>query len=289
MIRNASTLAHAKVNLHLAVGRPREDGYHPIQSIFARAALADTLSIEIEEGPFSVTVTGLEQYSSFGEDTVSRAARLWYEVTGCSLTISARVEKRIPVKSGLGGGSSDGAAMLRLLQQVSAVDEHTLFELACELGSDVPFFLSGHNAAIVEGRGEQITALPAKKLAVLLVMPRAFDVSTSAAYARLDQIRRGKTLKSFEDHQKIATFYNKSCPTWSGMMYNDFWLTVADDPFYRQISDLAQGGEGYAMISGSGACWYFVSERRASVEAMNQLVRRHVGDRVACWMTHLLG
>ncbi len=132
--------APAKVNLVLRVGPVREDGYHRLATLFQAIDLYDELELE------PATETTVE---GFPDDTlVSRALAALGE------TRRVRLTKRIPVAAGLGGGSSDAAAVLRALRGERDVNE--LYAIARELGADVPFFLSGCETAIGTGRGDRI-------------------------------------------------------------------------------------------------------------------------------------
>ncbi len=279
--------AYAKINLHLAVGRLRTDGFHAIQSLFARLSLADLLHIHIKEGAFSISVDGLREYCAPGTDTLSRAARLWHEATGCDVELSVAVEKHIPVQSGLGGPSSDAAALLTVLNTISPVSEERLLTLAAQVGSDVPFFLFGGGAAIVEGRGELVESITSRPLPVLLVMPKTLSVSTARAYERLDRLR-AESVPPFTAKEVIVANYNKRCQSWAGSLYNDFYATVAHKPIYAALEALCTDLDGYATISGSGSCWYFVSEDEGCVEEAGERVRRGVGDQVVWWQSRLV-
>ena len=161
--------APAKINLCLRVGGRRSDGFHRVVTVFVALGLADVLEIE----PADATVV-----EGFEADTLVRGA---LDLLG--ETRRVRIEKRIPVAAGLGGGSSDAAAVLRALGVGREPNE--LYRMARELGSDVPFFLSGLEVAMGTGRGD--------RLAPLLELPRSFGVvlvpdpvglSTAEVYAR---------------------------------------------------------------------------------------------------------
>ncbi len=278
--------AYAKINLHLAVGPLRSDGFHAIQSLFVRLSLADTLQIHTEEGAFSISVSGIEEYCAPGTDTLSRAARLWHEATGCDVKLSVAVEKHIPVQSGLGGPSSDAAALLTVLNTISPLAEDRLLSLAAQVGSDVPFFLFGGGAAIVEGRGEVVEPIASRPLPVLLVMPTSLSVSTARAYGRLDTLRTG-SIPPFVEREAIVARYNKRCATWRGSMYNDFYSTIAHEPMYAALDALSTDLDGYATISGSGSCWCFVSEDEDCIAEVRERVRVGLCDRVVWWQSRL--
>ncbi|HYW28408.1 MAG TPA: 4-(cytidine 5'-diphospho)-2-C-methyl-D-erythritol kinase [Gaiellales bacterium] len=160
--------APAKINLCLRVGPVRDDGFHRITTLFAALELHDTL--ELEPAPETV-VEGFP-----GDTLVTRALEALGEAR------RVRLEKRIPVAAGLGGGSSDAAAVLRALPGERSVNE--LYDIARSLGSDVPFFLSGLEVALATGRGDVLRPLPEfpRGIGVLLV-PDAEGLSTAEVYA----------------------------------------------------------------------------------------------------------
>jgi len=165
-----TVLAPAKLNLTLEVLAKRRDGFHEIRSVIQTINLSDSLSFQ--------TGQDIEFKSDLPnwipeESLVPRAASLLQQAAGCSKGVSIEVSKRIPLLSGLGGDSSDAAAVLRGLNQLwgLGLSQGELLELAWQLGSDVAFFLHG-GTALVEGRGELVTPLPPlPHVWVVLMMP----------------------------------------------------------------------------------------------------------------------
>jgi len=151
------TLAPAKINWTLEVLGRREDGYHEIRSLMQTIDLCDDVSVERAD-ELRLEVTGNHEASE--EDLALKAARLLAERTGRPLPALIRIEKRIPVAAGLGGGSSDAAAVLRCLDRLYdlKLSQEELAEIAAGAGSDAPFFVIG-GTALVEGRGERVTPL----------------------------------------------------------------------------------------------------------------------------------
>ncbi len=187
-------LAPAKLNLTLAVVGRRTDGYHALHSLMVPLALADRLSLAAAaDGGDTLHVAGPDT-GPIEENLVLHAIRLAREAarldpaSGGSLptALAVRLEKRIPVAAGLAGGSSDAAAALDGALEAWAIDlpGEVRAALAARIGSDVPFFLAG-GAALVEGRGERVTPIPAfrgEPPGVLLVTPR-IAVSTADVFA----------------------------------------------------------------------------------------------------------
>jgi 4-diphosphocytidyl-2-C-methyl-D-erythritol kinase len=182
----------AKVNLTLEVGPRLDDGYHPLESVFLRVGLSDRLTIRPGEGTEDrLVVGGLPGCPADGNIVLRALALLRAKADRPLPPLDVELEKRIPIAAGLAGGSSDAAAALALAAAAWGL-EPSLAErlaLAMELGSDVPFFGVDASAALVEGRGEGLTALPpvAGEAGVLLYCPPV-TVSTTAAYARFDEL-----------------------------------------------------------------------------------------------------
>ena len=284
--------AYAKVNLHLAVGLPYPDGYHPIQSLFALVDLYDSISLTYEESrTFSIEVEGLEAYCSAGNDTLTKAARLWHEAGGCPMHLRVRCQKRIPVQAGLGGGSSDAATLLLMLQQLvpgRALTQKQLLDVGLQVGSDVPFFLSCNQCALVTGRGEVVTPIEPRHLSIVLVMPSFFAISTSSAYRALDMARQTQEPLKQPGIQTLLQVYKNPTSEWNGLLYNDFQAHSGFSSFYQELESFCVGYSGFASMSGSGACWFFVSEDAQAVSLVHAAIRRAFGERVSCFLTQLM-
>jgi len=196
-------IAPAKLNLTLAVLGLRPDGYHDLYSVFVPLGLGDRLSLTpAATATDSLHVTGLSTGAPAGTDLVLRALEATRRAVGGGWTgspgglspapaIAARLDKRIPVAAGLGGGSSDAAAALdgALEAWGAELDDHARLAVAAGLGSDVPFF-AAHGPALVEGRGERVTPLHGLRGApgILLVTP-SVAVATPDVFAAFAAIR----------------------------------------------------------------------------------------------------
>jgi 4-diphosphocytidyl-2-C-methyl-D-erythritol kinase len=184
---------HAKVNLFLRVLAREEDGFHSLETLFCLLDLADRLVVERREQPgVTIEVSGGD-VGPAADNLAVRAAQLVLEATGHRFGVHLELAKRIPVRAGLGGGSSDGAAALLGVNRVAgeAVPRHELLQFAARLGSDVPFLLSGAPLALGWGRGERLMRLaPLPEAPVLLLTPPV-AVSTADAYRWVDEARHG--------------------------------------------------------------------------------------------------
>lgn len=183
--------AAAKANLFLRVLGRETDGYHGIETLFCRLDLADTLRAERREGQgVTVEVSGAD----VGPPETNLAARAARAVLGAleqRFAVHLTLTKRIPIGSGLGGGSADAAAALQAVNRLAgdAVPRHELLQFAARLGSDVPFCLSGAPLALAWGRGERLLRLPALPPAPGLVLSPPTAIATADAYRWVDAAR----------------------------------------------------------------------------------------------------
>lgn len=186
--------APAKINLALVVGPRRPDGKHEVATVYQRVDLCDRVSIEPSR---RLRVRGFA-----GDTLVGRALRLLAEAAGVEPRWEVRIDKRIPVAAGLGGGSSDAAAALRLANETldHPLPAAELQALAVGLGADVPFFLAP-GPQLGQGDGSALTALdlPQDYWVVLLLPRGAAKPSTAAVYGAFDR-RRGE--RGFEERRR---------------------------------------------------------------------------------------
>jgi 4-diphosphocytidyl-2-C-methyl-D-erythritol kinase len=170
-----------KINLSLRVGSRRPDGYHELATVLARVAVGDSLELEAAQ------TTRVEAPGLPGGDTlVGRALELLATRAGHGAGWRVRIEKRAPVGAGLGGGSADAGAALRLANATLPVPltPGALTALAAEVGSDVPFFASGLEAALARGRGELLEPCPLRAPAWIVLAWPGLELSTAEVYAR---------------------------------------------------------------------------------------------------------
>ncbi len=245
-------LCPAKVNLGLHVVGRRGDGYHEIVTIFQAIDLCDVLEGETAE---ALTLEVFPPSVPAGESNlVVKAARLLQARCEPARSLGARLSlaKAIPVGAGLGGGSSDAAGALVLLNELWALslDAATLGALAAELGSDVPFFLSG-GTALGTGRGTTIEALPPVAERVVILGSPAFELSTPDVYRAL-----GAPLTADRVDVTVPRLFVKFAKG------NDFALAINDlEPAaFRLRGELAtfrdallRSGAEVALVSGSGS------------------------------------
>jgi 4-diphosphocytidyl-2-C-methyl-D-erythritol kinase len=189
---SAALAAHAKLNLFLRVLAREDDGYHGIETVFCLVSVADRLNAERRDGRgVTIDVTGAD-VGPTEQNLAVRAAELVLQATGHRFAVHLTLEKRIPVRAGLGGGSSDAAAALTLVNRLAGdvVPRHELLQFAARLGSDVPFFFTGAPLALAWSRGERMLRLPPLPPAPVLLLTPATAISTAEAYIWIDQARQ---------------------------------------------------------------------------------------------------
>jgi 4-diphosphocytidyl-2-C-methyl-D-erythritol kinase len=196
--------AHAKVNLFLRVLGRETDGYHSLETLFARLALADELTATRRDSGVTIEVAGADT----GPDADNLAVRAAIMVIGAlraPIGVHLHLEKKIPVGGGLGGGSADAAAALKAVNALAgnAVPRAELLQFAARLGSDVAFCFSGASLALGWGRGERLMVLPPLPPAPVLLLVPPVSVNTAEAYrwvaeARNTQGRRGAVAMDLE-------------------------------------------------------------------------------------------
>ena len=262
--------APAKINLSLRILGRREDGYHTVETRMCPISLADTVSIQRIDGPNSTLICSDETVPADESNLAMKALRLFEEKAGAQGAWAIHLEKRIPHGAGLGGGSSDAAAVLRGLntlcgQPLTLVQ---LAEVAAVLGSDVPFFLHSR-VCDATGRGEQVTPIDFPwKLDLVLIKPQ-FGVSTPWAY------------KNWAESKELAGVrYGPQSFVW-GEMRNDLerpvfqkylLLPTLKNWLFEQIETLA------AMMSGSGSTMYAVAKSARDADSLADKARELCGQ-----------
>jgi 4-diphosphocytidyl-2-C-methyl-D-erythritol kinase len=255
------TSAPAKVNLSLYVGRARDDGYHPLASVVQAVTLADQVTLEDSAaGADEVVCAGVP-----GSNLALRAVELFRQCTGWDgPPVRITIEKRIPVAAGMGGGSADAAAVLRLLAHTAVhPGEGVLRDVAAHLGADVPSQLHP-GRWLMTGIGDILEPLPPGDEHFVIV-PSPHALSTAAVYAEFDRLGLGRT----ELPKSATPFFANDlqpaaislCPSIEGA-----------------LADLRAAGAQHALVSGSGPTAFGVFASAAESEsAAAELRERHPG------------
>jgi 4-diphosphocytidyl-2-C-methyl-D-erythritol kinase len=244
----------AKINLDLRVLNKRPDGFHELRTIFQTVSLADTLEIECRSGPTRIEI---KSNISIPGNIIEKATDSVLAATGKTARIGFVLKKRIPLGGGLGGGSSNAAAVLLALPVLlkKPLKMEKLMELAASLGSDVPFFLVG-GTVVGLGRGTELYPIPDMGSAAALIITPGIHVSTGEAYRALGRGLAGES----------------ACPTSRDWGTSGDWGTYENDfesVVFRQHSHLKliKGkllnlGARPALMSGSGSTIFGIFESR---------------------------
>ena len=274
--------AHAKINLFLRVLARETSGFHQIETAFALLELADELTVRRTDSGVTLEVEGPDLGPS-DENLAVRAARMVLDATGNRFGVAIKLTKRIPVRAGLGGGSSDGAAALHAVNALAgnAVPRHELHHFAARLGADVAFFASGAALALAWGRGERQFRMPAPPSLPALVAIPPVQVATPDAYAWWDEQNRSPSPST--PPRGPVTLDADALATWGSIGRlggNDFEAIVfAKHPDVRTLYErMAETGPIWVRLCGSGSAIAAVykkeSERDDAVQRLGEKRQR---------------
>jgi 4-diphosphocytidyl-2-C-methyl-D-erythritol kinase len=247
----------AKINLDLRVLHKRSDGFHELRTVFQTISLADTIEVELGRGRSKIE---LKSNIDIPGNLVEKTADLVLRTTHTKGQLQIRLTKRIPMGGGLGGGSSNAAAMLLALPVLlrKKIPFEKLMELAAELGSDVPFFLIGGTAVGI-GRGTELYPLPDVPPSPGLIVTSDIHSSTHSAYAalRCEALHEASPsiLRSF---QALTLSTCSPTPNPQPPAVNDFEMVVfRQHPQLKSIKGkLLKLGARRAMMTGSGSALF---------------------------------
>ncbi|MEX2547082.1 MAG: 4-(cytidine 5'-diphospho)-2-C-methyl-D-erythritol kinase [Chloroflexota bacterium] len=278
----------AKINLTLEILGRRPDGYHALRSVFLRLGLSDRLTVQSgRRGTANeLTVSGS---SLPDENTVRTVLALLEERFGPDLvTLRAHLIKVIPIGAGLGGGSSDAATMITLADKFwgLGMSQAEKEQIGQAVGSDVPFFLGGASAAMVEGRGEQLTPLPGIRgeAAVLLAIPD-FPLDTPAVYGRYDELGESTNTEAPSVSEALADdlragLDGPGLASWARRLRdaNDLWpaaWSIKPDLGVLRVFLEATTDTPW-MMSGSGSTLFSLYGSRAEASAARTAIEASV-------------
>jgi 4-diphosphocytidyl-2-C-methyl-D-erythritol kinase len=264
-------MAPAKVNLTLEVLGPRSDGYHELASVFATVDLRDRVRVAPWR-EFDVAIAPAVGAPP-GEDLASRAVRALADASGRPALAHVRIRKRIPVASGLGGGSSDAGAVLRGLARAWRLDGVDLTPVATKIGSDVPFFVSGAAYALVRGRGELVETLPPPEPLWIALVQLRERVATAAVFgahrAKPSKGERSAGLaKALRDRKVTIALVRES-------LHND--LLDAAERVAPAIADARKTASAMGIdlaMSGSGPSLFALGDDRGHAIRIARRLRR---------------
>jgi 4-diphosphocytidyl-2-C-methyl-D-erythritol kinase len=260
-------LSPAKINLTLEILGKRPDGFHELATWMLPVGLYD--SIEIEPAALPSFQSNVPELDKDPSNLVSRAADLFNRTASIDMAYAIRLEKKIPIGAGLGGGSSNAAATLRLLNELhnTRFRPEELQVLAAKLGSDVAFFIAGRSAWC-SGRGERIESrLFPEELWICLFKP-GFGISTAGVYRAYAQLKLGRK-------------HGKEIETPWGKLRNDLEQAVLPKYlFLRLVKDWLnqQPESAFALMSGSGSTMFAIVRGQSDGETLQNRFLAEFGE-----------
>ena len=259
-IKSVTVRVPAKVNLQLSVGPRESDGYHQLVTVFQAISIFDEVTVKIgEQGTgINLTVSGDQIHGVPTDSTnlVVKAIELIADKYELDIDVSIEIKKSIPVAGGMAGGSADAAATIVAIDELYSLDitREEMHSIAAQLGSDVPFLLSG-GTAIGQGRGDQLTAALSRGTYHWVLALSSVGLSTPAVYSECDRLRQGLDISDPQISDALMQALLTAEPSNVGkLLVNDLQPAACSlRPALRLILDVGQeyGALG-AIVSGSG-------------------------------------
>jgi 4-diphosphocytidyl-2-C-methyl-D-erythritol kinase len=280
MTRRATLRSFAKINLDLRVLEKHEDGFHELRTVFQTISLADKIEIEYESARRTELV--IEDALAIPDNLVIRAARMALEAMRVHAKIRFRLEKRIPMGGGLGGGSSNAASVLLALPVLAGrpLSVEAMAGLGSHLGSDIPFFLTGGTAVAI-GRGTELYGLPDVVEEPILVVSPGLHVASGPAYQAL-----GRGLTFDGSSSSISSFQAfvralgelRSAEAAGAVSANDFETVVFSQfpQIQKIVNRLRRLGAVRVRMTGSGSAVFAIFR---SVAEREHIRKELDGDR----------
>ncbi|MCJ8344341.1 4-(cytidine 5'-diphospho)-2-C-methyl-D-erythritol kinase [bacterium] len=261
----------AKINVGLFVYPKRNDGYHPLDTIFFGINLFDHLQIE-KSSKFLLTCSE-DNIPIDDQNIISKVWRLFSSHCKIKTSLKIHLEKKLPSEAGIGGASGNAALVLWILNELhgKVFDFSTLSKIALQIGADVPFFLQ-NTPCFAKGIGEEFTPIhQQQEIHLVLIKPR-FSIKTSHAFSYLDNVLRDS--KEI-DHQTITDILKKQqYHQLNEHLSNDFELIPGPSLFEIQyIKDKLKNFQAqYTSLSGSGSCIYGIFSNEVEATAVSKLL-----------------
>ncbi len=271
--------AYAKLNLTLDVLGRREDGYHDLEMVMQSISLCDSVSVRIGCGGGISTISNVRHIPNDERNIAYKAASAFLVATGIDCGgVHIAMEKRIPSSAGMAGGSADGAAVLRLLSQLTGTNltERELCEIGVTVGADIPFCLMG-GTALACAKGEDLKELtPVPDCFFVIGKPRK-GMSTKAVFEKIDSepiLRRPDTAAM------LSAIEQSSVPGIASAVYNVFEMPVSSE--VPEISDiketLLENGALTAAMTGSGSAVFGIFDNRSDAEKAKKILSQSYED-----------
>jgi 4-diphosphocytidyl-2-C-methyl-D-erythritol kinase len=266
-----------KVNLYLAVGDPRDDGYHELTTVFHAVSLLDEVTVRnADVMSLEITGEGAATLPTDERNLAWQAAEMMAEHVGRSPDVTISIEKAIPVAGGMAGGSADAAAVLVAMNTLweLGVPRRDLHALAARLGSDVPFALHG-GTALGTGRGEELATVLARNTFHWVLAFADDGLSTPAVFAEIDRLRAaGAPPRLPEPEPLLAALAAGDAAELAPLLGNELQAAAVslDSSLRRTLRAGAEAGALAGIVSGSGpTCAFLCPSAAAAVDVGTQL------------------
>ncbi|MCL2705750.1 MAG: 4-(cytidine 5'-diphospho)-2-C-methyl-D-erythritol kinase [Spirochaetaceae bacterium] len=286
MLETLSTISYAKINLHLDVGDKRLDGYHEIYSFFKKIMLHDEIQVVIDRDVNEKIIEVKGNFSCSNENNlIYKAATKYMEKLASCFFVQFNVNKMIPEGGGLGGGSSNAAAVLKALNTYfnNFFSKNDLKSIASLLGSDIPFFLEESTIALVKGRGDVVEpiSITMPEYQLLLVYP-GFKIETAKAYSWIDN-DRGNNKHNIKKIDNSMLLEDPS--KWKFLNSFSKPLEKRFEIYDRIFSAFSDNRADFYSITGSGSVVYGIFTDNGNLNRAYSDIKRFCPD---IWITNIL-
>lgn len=274
-MRAVTRTAPAKINLGLDITGTRADGYHLLETVFQAVSIADTVTVALTESPEITLTCDVLAVPCSPKNIAWKAAQRYREAAGLQSGVQIQILKRIPMEAGMGGGSTDGAAVLLALQELTgnALPQEKLLEIAVSLGADVPFFLYG-GTAYGAGIGEKLEPLPLFSTDCLVIAKGTAGVSTAQAYGAIDALQNPKHPPVQQLRKALEA--GGTAAEIAPLCGNLFELAVELEEVQQIRSTMLEQGALCSVMTGSGAAVFGLFPNRESAESACAVLRKQV-------------
>ena len=265
--------AYSKINLTLDIVGKKENGYHLLKTIMQSLELADEVSVELTEKEITVE-TSLKYLPNDNSNIAYKAAVAFFEHFGLDCGAKIYIKKNIPVSAGMAGGSTDGAAVIKALNELTGIkaDVNTLVKIGERVGADVPFCIMG-GTVLCEGIGEILTPLNSMKKCPVLIAKPDFPVSTVEIFKKV----KINEMKHHPDTEgAIKTIRSGNVYDLSKRMYNVLEeITAADKPIIKEIESVMLDNKAMcSLMTGSGPTVFGLFENASDAQKAEKALEK---------------
>lgn len=255
--------AYAKVNLFLDITGRLNNGYHTLNTVMQQIDLYDDITAEISDGDGIFIKCDNPAVPCNEKNIAYKAAAAFMSETGKNARVDITIEKRIPLEAGMGGSSTDGAAVLKALNEIYGCPLSTekLCGIGARLGADVPFCIMG-GTAVCKGIGEIMTPANCLKDYVFLIVKPDFSCSTPVGYKTYDE----KPVPVNTEFEKFVDLLSLGSEKWAGKMYNVFEKLYDDERITAITDTMRKYGALGSILTGSGSAVFGVFNDRKTAE-----------------------